>query len=105
MDLTALPWSTITPTGALIMLLAYLLRSVASGTWVSQRELDAMTSDRDWWRDTAEKRSAANDIRASAFEETLENTRIIRDIVKALPPMKRTRHRADAEAFLREITG
>ncbi len=85
MDLTALPWGTVTPTGALIMLLAYLLRSVASGTWVSQRELDAMTSDRDWWRDTAEKRSDANDIRASAFEETLENTRIIRDIVKALP--------------------
>lgn len=27
------------------------------------------------------------------------------DIVKALPPMKRTRHRADAEAFLRDITG
>jgi ATP-dependent DNA helicase DinG len=27
------------------------------------------------------------------------------DIVKALPPMRRTRHRADAEAFLREITG
>ncbi|MFZ4721201.1 MAG: ATP-dependent DNA helicase, partial [Ilumatobacteraceae bacterium] len=27
------------------------------------------------------------------------------DIVKALPPMQRTRHRADAEAFLREITG
>jgi ATP-dependent DNA helicase DinG len=26
------------------------------------------------------------------------------DIVKALPPMKRTRHRAEAEAFLREIT-
>lgn len=26
------------------------------------------------------------------------------DIVKALPPMKRTRNRADAEAFLREIT-
>ena len=26
------------------------------------------------------------------------------DIVKALPPMKRTRSRADAEAFLREIT-
>ncbi len=26
------------------------------------------------------------------------------DIVKALPPMKRTRHRADAETFLREIT-
>jgi ATP-dependent DNA helicase DinG len=26
------------------------------------------------------------------------------DIVKALPPMKRTRHRADAEAFLSEIT-
>jgi hypothetical protein len=25
--------------------------------------------------------------------------------VKALPPMRRTRHRADAEAFLREITG
>jgi ATP-dependent DNA helicase DinG len=27
------------------------------------------------------------------------------DIVKALPPMKRTRHRADAEAFLRDIVG
>jgi ATP-dependent DNA helicase DinG len=27
------------------------------------------------------------------------------DIVKALPPMKRTRHRAEAESFLREITG
>ncbi len=26
------------------------------------------------------------------------------DIVKALPPMKRSRHRAEAEAFLREIT-
>jgi ATP-dependent DNA helicase DinG len=26
------------------------------------------------------------------------------DIVSALPPMRRTRHRADAEAFLREIT-
>ena len=26
------------------------------------------------------------------------------DIVKALPPMRRTRHRADAEAFLRDIT-
>ena len=25
------------------------------------------------------------------------------DIVRALPPMRRTRHRADAEAFLREI--
>jgi len=27
------------------------------------------------------------------------------DIVRALPPMRRTRHRAEAEAFLREITG
>ena len=27
------------------------------------------------------------------------------EIVRALPPMRRTRHRADAEAFLREITG
>ncbi|CAB4877075.1 unannotated protein [freshwater metagenome] len=26
------------------------------------------------------------------------------DIIKALPPMKRTRHRSEAEAFLREIT-
>ncbi len=26
------------------------------------------------------------------------------DIVHALPPMKRTRHRADAEQFLRELT-
>jgi ATP-dependent DNA helicase DinG len=26
------------------------------------------------------------------------------DIVKALPPMRRTRHRAEAEAFLRDIT-
>ena len=27
------------------------------------------------------------------------------EIVKALPPMKRTRHRSEAEAFLRQITG
>lgn len=27
------------------------------------------------------------------------------EIIKALPPMKRTRHRAEAEEFLREITG
>jgi len=27
------------------------------------------------------------------------------EIVKALPPMRRTRHRAEAEAFLRDITG
>lgn len=27
------------------------------------------------------------------------------DIVRALPPMRRTRHRSDAEAFLRDITG
>ena len=27
------------------------------------------------------------------------------EIVNALPPMRRTRHRAEAEAFLREITG
>ena len=27
------------------------------------------------------------------------------DLVRALPPMRRTRHRAEAEAFLREITG
>jgi ATP-dependent DNA helicase DinG len=27
------------------------------------------------------------------------------DVVRALPPMRRTRHRAEAEAFLREITG
>ena len=27
------------------------------------------------------------------------------DIVRALPPMKRTRHRSEAEAFLRQITG
>jgi ATP-dependent DNA helicase DinG len=26
------------------------------------------------------------------------------DIERALPPMKRTRHRAEAEAFLRHIT-
>ena len=26
------------------------------------------------------------------------------DIVRALPPMRRTRHRAEAEAFLRDIT-
>jgi len=25
------------------------------------------------------------------------------DIVRALPPMKRTRHRGEAEAFLREL--
>jgi ATP-dependent DNA helicase DinG len=26
------------------------------------------------------------------------------DIVRALPPMRRTRHRSEAEAFLREVT-
>ena len=26
------------------------------------------------------------------------------DVVRALPPMRRTRHREEAEAFLREIT-
>jgi ATP-dependent DNA helicase DinG len=26
------------------------------------------------------------------------------DVVRALPPMKRTRYRAEAEAFLREVT-
>jgi ATP-dependent DNA helicase DinG len=26
------------------------------------------------------------------------------DVVRALPPMRRTRHRAEAESFLREIT-
>ena len=27
------------------------------------------------------------------------------DIIRALPPMRRTRHRAEAEEFLRSITG
>ena len=26
------------------------------------------------------------------------------DVVRALPPMRRTRHRAEAEAFLRSLT-
>ncbi|HAP77508.1 MAG TPA: hypothetical protein DCR14_15690 [Acidimicrobiaceae bacterium] len=40
----------------------------------------------------------------AVFDRRLGTANYRWDIVKALPPMKRTRHRADAEAFLREIT-
>jgi ATP-dependent DNA helicase DinG len=37
------------------------------------------------------------------FDPRLNKANYRWDVVKALPPMKRTRHRADAEAFLREL--
>jgi ATP-dependent DNA helicase DinG len=41
----------------------------------------------------------------AVFDSRLSTARYGWDIVRALPPMRRTRHRADAEAFLREVTG
>jgi ATP-dependent DNA helicase DinG len=38
------------------------------------------------------------------FDPRLNSAGYRWDIVKALPPMKRTRNRADAEAFLKSIT-
>ena len=40
----------------------------------------------------------------AVFDRRLGTANYRWDIVKALPPMKRTRHREEAEAFLREIT-
>ncbi len=41
----------------------------------------------------------------AVMDPRLATARYRWDIVNALPPMKRTRHRADAEAFLRDIAG
>ncbi len=41
----------------------------------------------------------------AVLDRRLGTARYRWDIVNALPPMRRTRHRADVEAFLREITG
>ena len=38
------------------------------------------------------------------FDPRLNRANYRWDVVKALPPMKRTRHRAEAETFLRELT-
>ncbi|MEO1056277.1 MAG: ATP-dependent DNA helicase, partial [Actinomycetota bacterium] len=40
----------------------------------------------------------------AVLDKRLGTARYRWDIVNALPPMRRTRHRADAEAFLRDIT-
>lgn len=40
----------------------------------------------------------------AVFDRRLGTANYRWDIVKALPPMQRTRHREEAEAFLREIT-
>jgi hypothetical protein len=40
----------------------------------------------------------------AVFDKRLGTANYRWDIVKALPPMRRTRHRSEAEAFLREIT-
>jgi ATP-dependent DNA helicase DinG len=40
----------------------------------------------------------------AVFDKRLGTANYRWDIVKSLPPMRRTRHRAEAEAFLREIT-
>lgn len=41
----------------------------------------------------------------AVFDRRLGTARYRWDIIRALPPFARTRHRAEAEAFLREITG
>ena len=41
----------------------------------------------------------------AVFDPRLGKANYRWDIVKALPPMRRTRDRAEVEAFLREITG
>ena len=40
----------------------------------------------------------------AVFDSRLGTANYRWDIVKALPPMKRTRHRAEVEVFLAEIT-
>jgi ATP-dependent DNA helicase DinG len=49
-------------------------------------------------------RSATDRGVVAVMDPRLGTARYRWDIVRALPPMRRTRHRADAEAFLREIT-
>lgn len=49
-------------------------------------------------------RSATDRGVVAVFDPRLGTANYRWDIVRALPPMRRTRHRADAEAFLREIT-
>jgi ATP-dependent DNA helicase DinG len=49
-------------------------------------------------------RTAADRGVVAVFDPRLGKANYRWDIVRALPPMRRTRHRADAEAFLREIT-
>jgi ATP-dependent DNA helicase DinG len=50
-------------------------------------------------------RSATDRGVVAVMDPRLGTARYRWDIVKALPPMKRTRHRADAEAFLRDLAG
>ncbi|MEY2754433.1 MAG: hypothetical protein RJB65_791 [Actinomycetota bacterium] len=50
-------------------------------------------------------RTAADKGVVAVMDPRLGTARYRWDIVKALPPMRRTRERSDAEAFLREITG
>jgi ATP-dependent DNA helicase DinG len=40
----------------------------------------------------------------AVLDPRLAKARYRWDLVNALPPFRRTRHRAEAEAFLREIT-
>ena len=49
-------------------------------------------------------RSATDKGVVAVMDPRLGTARYRWDIVKALPPMKRTRNRADAEAFLRDLT-
>ena len=48
-------------------------------------------------------RSATDRGVVAVMDPRLGTARYRWDIIKALPPMQRTRHRADAEAFLRDI--
>jgi len=41
----------------------------------------------------------------AVFDPRLASAAYRWDVVRALPPMRRTRQRAEAEAFLREVTG
>ena len=49
-------------------------------------------------------RSSADRGVVAVLDRRLGTARYRWDIVSALPPMKRTRHRAEAEAFLRALT-
>ena len=50
-------------------------------------------------------RSASDQGVVAVFDRRLGTARYRWEIIRALPPFARTRHRREAEAFLAEITG